>query len=427
VSTLRRLNITIGIAIAMALVGVLIRDGRVLAMSLPFLAYAGLMLFKSLDRRGLKLEIDRSLSSERIVEGETIDVTLSVINRGASVRNVCVSDRIPKGAAIAGGEASTLVYLKTNDCVTLSYRLTAQRGEYSLPGVDATSWRRSLLAPQVQFFRRETNFLVVPVAEPISDVEIRPQQTRAYAGIVRANQGGSGIDFFGCHAYTTGDDIRRINWRAYARTGELIVNEYEQERIADVTVFLDARAGANPRVGKEDTFTHAVRAAASVSKHFIGQGNCVGLLIYGDYLNWAFPNYGKIQLARILDSLARAEPADKEVFDDLRSVPTRLFPPRSQLVMVSSIPNMRDIEVIGVLRARGYRIMIVVPDLLAYQLEDVPSGADRDLALRVLTLRRRLLLDTLARIGIQVVLWDVTKPLSASFGWSSSRRGRRSA
>jgi len=95
--------------------------------------------------------------------------------------------------------------------------------------------------------------------------------------------------------------------------------------------------------------------------------------------------------------------------------------------MVSALPNVRDIEVIGVLRARGYRIIMLVPDLLSYQLKDIPAGADRELALRVVTLRQRLLLDTLARIGIEVVLWDVTEPLSAPLSWSLSRRGRRLA
>ena len=422
-----KIGVTLAIAILLAIAGVLVRDGRVLAASIPFLLYAGIALVSVSEAKKPQITVERRLSADHIVEGETIDVTVIITNTGPRIPWLGVAERVPRHLEITSGETTCFASLEEGAEITFSYTLRAPRGLRALPGVDVTTWQRITLTPQRQFVPHETQFLAVPIAEPIDDIEIRPERTRAYAGVVRANRGGSGIDFFGCHAYTTGDDIRRINWRAYARTRELIVNEYEQERIADVTVFLDARDRANPSIGSEKTFTYAVRAAASMAKYFIKQGNSVGLFIYGEYMDWTFPGYGKDQMTRILDSLARAETADKEVFDDLRAVPTRLFPPRSQLVMISGSLDEHDVEVLGVLRAHGYRIIMIMPDMLRCEIGQIPESEARDLALRIVTLRRKLILGALAHIGVEVVQWDVSGSLASLVAWTLSRRGRRLA
>ena len=422
-----RIGAILAIAISLAIGGVLVRDGRVLAACIPFLLYAAIALVSTREARHPQITLKRHLSADHITEGETLDVTVSIENVGPSIPWLGVAERIPRGLEVTSGETAQFASLDEGAKTAFSYTLRAPRGLHTLPGADITTWQRITLMSQQQYVPHETKFLAVPIAEPIDDIEIRPQRTRAYAGVVRANRGGSGIDFFGCHAYTTGDDIRRINWRAYARTRELIVNEYEQERIADVTVFLDARDRANSRIGTKSTFTYAVRAAASMAKYFIKQGNNVGLFIYGEYMNWTFPGYGKDQMTRILDSLARAETSDKEVFDDLRAVPTRLFPPRSQLVMISGALDEHDVEVLGVLRAHGYRIIMIMPDMLRYEVEQIPESEARDLALRIVTLRRKLVVDAMARIGVEVVQWDVADSLASLLAWTLSKRGRRLA
>jgi uncharacterized protein (DUF58 family) len=425
VSPSGRIGAILAIAISLAIAGVLVRDGRVLAAGIPFLLYAGIALVSTSESKKPQITVERHLSADHITEGETLDVTVIITNAGPSISWLGVDERIPRGLVVTSGETTHFASLAEDATTNFSYTLRAQRGLHTLPGAHITTWQQITLMSQQQFVAHETQFLAVPIAEPIDDIEIRPQRTRAYAGVVRANRGGSGIDFFGCHAYTTGDDIRRINWRAYARTRELIVNEYEQERIADVTVFLDARERANSRIGSENTFTYAVRAAASMAKYFIKQGNNVGLFIYGEYMDWTFPGYGKDQMTRILDSLARAETSDKEVFDDLRAVPTRLFPPRSQLVMISGSLDEHDVEVLGVLRAHGYRIIMIMPDMLRYEASAIPKSEARDLALRIVTLRRKLILNALARIGVEVVQWDVADSLASLLAWTLSRRGRR--
>ena len=105
----------------------------------------------------------------------------------------------------------------------------------------------------------ESAIIAHPKIEAVGAISIHPRRTRAFAGPVKANQGGQGLDFFGCRSYVPGDDIRRINWRAYARQDTLIVNEYELERLADVNIVVDARLRAHCQLGTESTFDHSLR------------------------------------------------------------------------------------------------------------------------------------------------------------------------
>jgi uncharacterized protein (DUF58 family) len=415
------------IAIMLLIFGVVIRDGRVLSITIPFFLYAGVALLSAGKARAPDIILSRKLSTARTTEGETVEVVVTLENTGPPIPWIGVVDHIPSELLIKQGTTRHFAKLDAGEKTTFFYTLRVPRGLHTLAGADITTWQKTTLVPKHEFLTSSTDILAIPIAEPIGDIEIRPERTRAYAGLVRASMGGSGIDFFGCHAYSSGDDIRRINWRAYARTRKLIVNEYEQERIADITIFLDARERANPTVGEKTTFTYSVRAAASMSSYFIKKGNNVGLFIYGEYMNWTFPGYGKNQLRRILDSLALAQTANKDVFDDLQAVPTRLFPPRSQLVMISGSLDEHDVEIIGVLRARGYRIIMIIPDMLGCEAQQIPTTQESTLALRIVNLRRRLIVDALARIGVEVVQWNTAYSLASVTSWILSRQGRRLA
>jgi uncharacterized protein (DUF58 family) len=237
---------------------------------------------------------------------------------------------------------------------------------------------------------------------------------------VPARQGGAGVEFFGIREYQPSDALRWINWRASARHPRaLFTNEFERERIADVGLILDARQrsdiapngvvsnGVTPN--GEALFESAVRATASLADAFLSDGNRVGLLVYGGFLDWTFPGYGRVQRQKILETLARAETGESMVFDSLDYLPTRLFPAKSQIVLISPLcPD--DWGYLVRLRARGYQLLVISPDPVSFEART--SGPDPiwELAMRVARLERTLLLRRVRQAGIQVVDWQVDMP-----------------
>ncbi len=220
---------------------------------------------------------------------------------------------------------------------------------------------------------------------------------------------GSGI--LRCTRHTSREIHRpgSIGISAPAIPAELYSNEFEQERVADVGIVLDARLRTNLMRERHSLFEYSVQAAASLADTFLAQGNRVGLLLYGHYLHWTFPGYGKIQRERILQALARAEPGDSLVFAGLEHIPVQFFPAKSQIVLVSPL-GLGDYNMLLQLRARGYQVMVISPDPVAFEMAYLPKVPEVSLAGRIIHLERALLMQKLNHAGVQVLNWDVANP-----------------
>jgi uncharacterized protein (DUF58 family) len=237
-----------------------------------------------------------------------------------------------------------------------------------------------------------------------------------YAGSIPARVGGSGTEFFGVREYQSGDSSRTINWRVSARHDEnLFSNEYQQERVADVGIVVDARTHANLFGPTRSIFEFSVAASAALADAFLMQGNRVGMLVYGSFLGWTLPGYGKVQRERILQALAHAEVGASSVFAGLEHLSPRMFPPESQIVLVSPLVN-DDLNVLVHLRGRGYQVMVISPDPVKFELGILPPSQSVDLAARIVRMERDLLIRRLERAGIQVLEWDVSLPLDQAIG-----------
>jgi uncharacterized protein (DUF58 family) len=255
----------------------------------------------------------------------------------------------------------------------------------------------------------------------LRSIAIRPLRTLAHAGPVPARQGGTGIEFFGVRPYHAGDPLRWVNWTKTARhPSEMFSNEFEQERIADVGVIVDARLRSNLWSNGDSLFERSVGAAASLASAFLDAGNRVALLLYGSGIEWTFPGYGKLQRERIMQSLARARPGERDIFEALEYVPTRLFPPRSQIVIVSPLWG-DDLQTIVRLRAWGYQTMVVSPDPIAFEMAGMAVGRAAATAGRIARIERTLLLRRLRQAGVWVVDWPVTLPLDQALAMAFGR------
>jgi uncharacterized protein (DUF58 family) len=245
------------------------------------------------------------------------------------------------------------------------------------------------------------------------------------------------VTFYDVREYQPGDPLRHIHWHAGARRPErLFTKEYEQERVADIGLILDARRRSNPSPAGISLFEHSAKAVSAMASAFIQDGHRVGLLTYGDSIQWTFPGYGKLQHEKIQLALARAREGDSQVFAELDHLPTRLLPSGSQLVFVSPL-TPDDAPYLGRLRARGYDLFVVSPDPLGYEswqlhLEDRQPDRAVAIARRLALAERTLLVRDLEQAGVLVLDWDVRMPLRGLFEASrgkmrawSRHRGRR--
>ncbi len=396
------------ILIFAALVGV---NGLLLALSVPAILALGVGVFYAVDE--IDLEATRLLSTERLLEGSTLNVQVTIKNNGGRLAELQIRDQIPKRLRVTDGATSMITSLAANETVTLEYEISGPRGSYSFPSLEI-----AVCDPLGLFWRRQqllvtgtTDSLIVPSVKRIGEVVIRPRTTRSFAGYIPARLAGSGVDFFGVREYRPGDPQRHLNWHATARHPDtLYTNEFEQERVADVGLILDARQRAVTRANDTNLLEYEIAATNAFAESFLAAGNRVSLLVYGTFLNWTLPGYGKIQRQRITQSLSSVTIGTSQVFNHLDYLPTRLFPAKSQLVVFSTL-LADDVNSLRRMRARGYSVLVISPDPVAYEQTLLPPSETTELATRLARVERALLLRQLRQSGIQVINWDVRQPL----------------
>ncbi len=397
------------ICYALLLAALLTLHGELLLLVIP----VGLFLLTGYWRspRDLKMEAWRSLSTERALPDAPVQVTVTIRNLGGPLDEVFLQDLVPARLTVVDGSPRALVSLAAGETCTLSYSVKGGRGGYLFEAVTAEASEDMGLSGSQVRIPVSSQLFVFPQVTRLRHVTIRPRRTRVYAGSIPARAGGAGIEFFGVRDYQPGDSSRAINWRVSARHAEtLFSNEFQQERVADVGIVLDGRLRTNHLGQGHSLFEHSVMAAASLADAFLFQGNRVGLLLYANFLAWTYPDYGKMQKERILQALARAQPGDSQVFTALEYIPTRLFPPESQIVVVSPLTE-DDILPLRQLRAQGYQVMVISPDPVSLELNYLGRTPEVEMATRIVLMERALLLQKVRRAGVQVLDWNINQPL----------------
>ena len=406
------------ITYSLLLAGVAAVSGELIALALPFVVYLLVGYLFAPDE--IKLEATRHLSTERTSPHIDVVVTVTVTNRGSQLEEVLLEDIVPADLTIrsasttpgAGSPNRHLVRLAKNDSYRFAYTVSGPRGGYGFEYVRAkVNDPLKVTSREVQVEARGQLFVFPPVIR-LQHVTIRPRRTRVYAGTIPARAGGSGTEFFGVREYQQGDSPRIINWRLsahHAEAGVLYANEFQQERVADVGIVLDGRWRTNEFARGYSLFEYSVQAAASLADALLTQGNRVGMLVYAAFLRWSIPGYGKVQRERILHSLAHAKPGGSDIFADFEHLPTRLFPPESQIILISPL-HEDDFLPLVQLRAQGYQILVISPNPVKFELSYLPKNRNVELAGRVIGMERALLLQKMQRANIQVLDWDVTEP-----------------
>lgn len=388
--------------------------GPDLVLAVPILIYWMYALWRA--PAELTLQISRGLSAERVHPGMPVDVKVTLLNTGSALEELTLEDKLPAGIEVVQGSNRHLLSLGGHQTYEFTYTVRGPRGGYALGPLHARAGDALGILSQSAILWAPARFIVLPTTAPVKAVTIRPRRTRVYAGNIPARVGGAGTEFFGVRPYELGDSARRINWRVLARHPDSVYsNEFQQERVADVAVVLDGRERADLQAAGRSLFEHSVVAAGSLASALLRDGNRVGLLVYSHYLQWTMPGYGKIQRERILHALASAAPGGSQIFEGLQHLPTRLFPPESQLVLVSPLLE-DDLSALIQLRGRGYNVLVICPDPVSFEMSapsasrHVYSPSDLQLAARIVRLERTASLGRLRRGGVQVIEWDVMIP-----------------
>ena len=148
----------------------------------------------------------------------------------------------------------------------------------------------------------------------IRHIEIRTKRlvTDSFAGEYHSIFKGRGMEFEEVRPYQPGDEVRTIDWNVTARTGEVYVKRYVEER--ELTVMLVVDASASENFGSVQQFKRELAAELTAVLSFAATTNNdrVGLLIFTDQVELFIPpRKGRKHILRLVRELLAFEPQSK--------------------------------------------------------------------------------------------------------------------
>jgi uncharacterized protein (DUF58 family) len=120
---------------------------------------------------------------------------------------------------------------------------------------------------------------------------------------------GRGMAFSEVRAYTPGDEVRAIDWNVSARTGQLHVKRFTEERELTVAILVDLSASSDFGSRERTKAEVAAEIAALIAFSAVANGDRVGLVLFTDRVERFVPaRKGRRHAMRLVSEILQFRP-----------------------------------------------------------------------------------------------------------------------
>jgi uncharacterized protein (DUF58 family) len=224
---------------------------------------------------------------------------------------------------------------------------------------------------------------------------------------------GDGFDFAEIRAFTTGDRLRDLNWRATARTGEPQVNRRHPERNGEVVLLIDTFADGlgSLSITQQRVIGRAAHAGWAIAQLHLAAQDRVGLVTRGRLVRNLHPGTGSHAKYALLDALLDVGTAVQHGEGDRVDLNRLRVSPAALVIALTPLTRTDLVDDLWYLRHTGRSVVVVVVETLDL-LPTPVDRADAD-ARRMIAQEWRLRRQALADDGFPVTTWASDASLGA--------------
>jgi uncharacterized protein (DUF58 family) len=330
----------------------------------------GSVIFSRIGRARLEVGVD---APDRVRCGQEFRIDLRARNLGRNTaRDLRLQFFLPR-QLVHPTEVSYLAELKpgqSHDFVQKA--LPRRRGAYKLDHLLQEScypfglWRDSVRHPF------EQTVLVYPSYRPIRALDIPVGMRYQPGGLALTSYLGDSTEFLSTREFRSGDPLRHIHWRSWARTGKPIVKEYGEEYFCRLALIVDTVL-ANPQ--DPMPLESAISLSAAITEYLSRQEYVIDLFAAGPKLYYLQAGRSLAYLQNIMDVLACLEPTppDDESFLDMETALLEEIEGISTTILVFTDWDRRRRRLLDELAARGTSVLAFLvcdDEKLARELPD---------------------------------------------------------
>jgi uncharacterized protein (DUF58 family) len=243
---------------------------------------------------------------------------------------------------------------------------------------------------------------------------LRLDRTTMLPGETHSRRVGDAGEFFGLRVAPLSAPLRRVNWRATARAGRPMTNEFQVDRAGDLVLLVDARPSPLGPAYSHRMLGVTRAVALGLSESFLRQKIRVGYASFGEFVEALPLSTGRVHALRIQEAIARTQPAPVPGLPERCAYGlARYFRPGTAVLVLSGWVGEPETDLTPYLRRRGYPVILLSPSTVplgrgAYALTPEAESA----AAAVERLERRARLAYLWSYG-PVIDWEELWSLSA--------------
>lgn len=265
---------------------------------------------------------------------------------------------LEKGGAWTGLGPSERLDLAPGEVKTVELAiLPTRRGLISL--IDL---RAELPDPLGLFQRRRPvlnevgEVLIIPKRYRLPYLELGGKSEMKTGGDTASTVRGEGGEFMGLREYRTGDSLRKIHWKAWARSGQPIVKEFEEARFPRYGLVLDTSL----KKSGPDLLEEGISVAASFVATMDEESCLLDLMFVREEPEVFTAGRGVARVDVLMEVLARVEGSEEGGYDSLVRLVLRYASQMTACVVVLSGWCVERKEFLARLRAAGMQVRVYV-------------------------------------------------------------------
>ena len=193
------------------------------------------------------------------------------------------------------------------------------------------------------------------------EVEARHLVEGFLSGLHRSPFFGQSIEFVQHREYVPGDDIRRIDWKAWSKTDKYYIKQYEEETNLRTTILVDASESMQFGSGERTKYDYACTIAAAMTYLLLRQQDAVSLAVFDEEVRLRAPSRSQhTHLGMVLSILAVEKPKKKTDMHNLLKTVANEKSQRGMVVLISDFFADRNdlFRGLRLLRQRGHDVLL---------------------------------------------------------------------
>ena len=206
-------------------------------------------------------------------------------------------------------------------------------------------------------------FLHPEAIKRVSRLDLRARQIVEgfLSGMHRSPYFGQSVEFLQHRSYASGDDLRHVDWKVWAKQDRLYVKQFQEDTNLRCMLLVDVSASMQYGRGALSKYEYACTLAVSLAYLILRQQDAVGCTPFDESSRRVVPLRTKrSHLNSIVQSLSVNEPRDKTDLQQILTATAEGLPRRGMIALVSDLLVPRDglFKGLRLLRQRGHDVMV---------------------------------------------------------------------